>query len=229
MNKTECHAYSVPEHPLSARKVSGRSRGDKRKFSRAAARGRDPLVATRPVAVVAGAAGFRLDLEQDALDRDDAYRVTCRDRCRAVRPRSPQRVADPDDAVGIDTRPPRRPSPRSAPRGRSSASRNGFAPLPSCRTKRTRGLHRTRSTRIHHAGSSAAAPSYSQIEPATSAPPPMNVHGPSPPACRSIGEPEDPEHRAIRPPTARPGDARSRSNRRRARPRRRRPRCRRRR
>ena len=33
MNKTECHAYSVPEHPLSARKVSGVSRGDKRKFS----------------------------------------------------------------------------------------------------------------------------------------------------------------------------------------------------
>jgi hypothetical protein len=35
VNKTECHAYSVPEHPLSARKVSGRYRGDKQKFSRA--------------------------------------------------------------------------------------------------------------------------------------------------------------------------------------------------
>jgi len=33
VNKTECHAYSVREHPLSARKVSGRSRGDKRNFS----------------------------------------------------------------------------------------------------------------------------------------------------------------------------------------------------
>jgi len=32
MNKAECHAYSVPQMPLSARKVSARIPCDKRKF-----------------------------------------------------------------------------------------------------------------------------------------------------------------------------------------------------
>ena len=32
VNQAECHSYSVPEFPLSARKVSGRSCGDKKKF-----------------------------------------------------------------------------------------------------------------------------------------------------------------------------------------------------
>ena len=49
-------------------------------------------------------------------------------------------------------------------------------------------------TSTHHAGSRRDEPPNSQIDPATSAPAPMNVHGPSVPACTSIDMPNMPSN-----------------------------------
>src|SRR3954453_6097062 len=58
--------------------------------------------AAATLAVIARPARLRLDLQHHALDGDDAHRVTRVNRCRTVRARAPQRVADAYDSVRID-------------------------------------------------------------------------------------------------------------------------------
>ena len=76
--------------------------------------------AASAVPVIAGATLLRLDLEQQTLDLDHPHGRAGRDRRGPVGAGPPQRPPDPDHAVGIDRRPPPRPSRRSSTPGRWS-------------------------------------------------------------------------------------------------------------